>query len=78
MRKTAAILIIFGSGLVAFGLTGFNGELSAQLSPQARFNGNDGPYQYNGDFQWSMNDRLETTFGILSLVSGVLLRKISN
>ena len=77
MKKLAVLLILFGIGLAVFGLTGFRGELSANLSAQARFNSDDGPYEYSGYFQWPINERLETTFGMISLISGVLLRKNS-
>jgi hypothetical protein len=74
MKKVSLILILFGGGLVAFGVTGFSGEFSPNTRPAAY----DQPYEYSGSFGWSMNERMEITFGLISLVSGIILRKNSN
>jgi uncharacterized membrane protein len=66
MNKLAILLIVFGSGLAAFGISGFKGF----------FNG----YEvgvYGGSFGWSLNNQIEIVCGVVSLIYGVILRKDS-
>ena len=70
MNKWAILLIVFGSGLAAFGISGFGGSFSLQreiLISDA----------YSGSFEWSQNNRIEIVIGVVSLIYGVILRKDS-
>jgi uncharacterized membrane protein YphA (DoxX/SURF4 family) len=71
MKKLAVVLILFGSGLAAFGISGFSGELSTNLF---------GPpmEKLEGSFEWPMPERVEIVVGVISLVGGLILRKDSN
>jgi hypothetical protein len=73
MKKVAVLLILFGSGLAAFGISGFSGALDTNTRGE-----NFGvPAQLNGSLEWSLNDRLEIVVGALSLAGGLILRKDS-
>jgi hypothetical protein len=70
MKKAAVLLIIFGSGLAAFGISGFSGTYWVS-----------GPFsdipQYRGEFGWTLNNQLEIVVGVVSLIYGAILRKDS-
>jgi hypothetical protein len=70
MNKLAIILIVIGSGLAAFGFSGFKGV----------FDGHEvweNMYMYSGSFGWSLNNQIEIVCGVVSLIYGVILRKDS-
>jgi uncharacterized membrane protein YphA (DoxX/SURF4 family) len=69
MKKVAVLLILFGSGLAAYGISGFSGELSTDTRLD--------PAQINGSFDWSIDERLDIVVGVISLSGGLLLRKNS-
>lgn len=71
MRKIAVLIILFGSGLVAFGVSGFSGEFSSNT----RFPSGDTPYEYSGSFGWSINERIEIVVGVAMLAGGLILRR---
>ena len=76
MKKVASILLIlFGVGLTAFGISGFSGELRTDTDPVQRFNGEPGAAQLSGSFGWSPEERLEIVIGVISLSGGLILRK---
>jgi hypothetical protein len=79
MKKVAVFLILFGSGLAAFGISGFSGDLSPdyQLTSPVR---TESPVSgaLDGSLGWSLNSRLEIVIGVLSLVGGLILSKDSN
>jgi hypothetical protein len=69
MKKIAILTILFGSGLVAFGVSGFSGEFSSNT----RFSSDGSPY--SGSFGWSMNERIEIVVGVAMLAGGLILRR---
>ena len=71
MKKIAVLLILFGSGLAAFGISGFSGGLNTDT--QGFSFGK--PAQLEGSLGWDMNDRVEIALGVLSLAGGLILRK---
>jgi uncharacterized membrane protein YphA (DoxX/SURF4 family) len=73
MKKIAVLLILFGSGLAAFGISGFSGGLDTNTRG-AEFGQ---PAQLEGSLGWDMNDRVEIAVGVLSLIGGLILRKDS-
>jgi hypothetical protein len=73
MKAVAVILILFGSALVALGISGFSGELTTDTRPAAY----DMPNTLDASFDWSAGDRVEMVFGVISLVGGLLLYKES-
>jgi len=72
MKKVAVLLILFGSGLAAFGFSGFEGSFS-----QPSFIQSEMPGGYSGSVGWSLNNQYEIVIGVVSLIFGVLLRKDS-
>ena len=70
MKKLAVFLILFGSGLAAFGISGFEGSFS--LQPQILVQST-----YSGSFGWSQNNQIEIVIGVVLLIFGVILRKDS-
>ena len=76
MKKVAAtLLILFGVGLTAFGISGLSGELRTDIDPVQRFNGEPCAAQLSGSFGWSPEDRLAIVMGLISLSGGLILRK---
>jgi len=76
MKKVAALLIILGSGLAAYGLSGFYGG----VDPDANLRNPDmiaSPLLY-ASLEWPMRERVEITVGVILLVGGLILRKDSN
>ena len=71
MKTVAVLLILFGSGLLALGISGFSGELTTDTRPAAY----DMPNTLDASFDWSAGDRVAIVFGVLSLTGGLLLRK---
>lgn len=71
MKKVAAILIVIGSGLAAFGFSGFEGSFSPQDDELRGIHGE------SGSVGWSPNNQIEITIGITLLVCGVMLHKDS-
>lgn len=74
MRKLAFVLIVFGSGLTALGLSGW------QLTTSVLFQlaGADGRMPNSlPDIQagWSIANQIIITIGVMVLVCGLLLRK---
>jgi len=74
MKKLAALLIVLGSGLAAYGITGFSGELTTDTRGAAF----DMPNKLEGSLDWSMDNRIQIVVGVISLASGLILRKDSN
>jgi hypothetical protein len=70
VKKLAVFLILFGSGLAAFGISGFEGSFSLQREILMRD-------AYSGSFGWSQNNQIEIVIGVVSLIFGVILRKDS-
>jgi hypothetical protein len=69
MKKTASILIVLGSGLAAYGLSGWEADTQSSFRP--------GP-DWTLSAGWTLDNQLEITFGIMSLAFGAILRKDSN
>lgn len=67
MKKLAALLIVLGSGLAAYGISGFGLTMSA-------FVRSDG---LAGWYEWPIEARVQIVVGVISLVGGLLLRKDS-
>ena len=67
MKKVAVLLILFGSGLTAFGISSFSGGLGTDTRLD--------PPQLNGSFEWPLDERLEIVVGVISLTGGLILRK---
>ena len=67
VKKLAVFLILFGSGLAAFGISGWGFTLP-------NFVRSDGLI---GWYEWPMNNRIEIVIGVVSLIYGVILRKDS-
>ena len=72
MKKLAVFLIVFGSGLAAFGITGYGGSYSLQSPILQGLEGG-----YSGSFGWSQNNQIEIVIGVVLLIYGVILRKDS-
>jgi hypothetical protein len=72
MNKLAILLIVFGSGLAAFGISGFGGSFAFQNEILPGLQGS-----YSGSFGWSLNNQYEIVIGVVSLIYGVILRKDS-
>jgi len=72
MKKVAALLIVLGSGLAAYGMSGFGGSLATQheILPGLQ----DG---LSGSLGWSDNERAEIVIGVVALAGGLILRKDS-
>jgi hypothetical protein len=70
MNKVAALLIIFGSGLAAFGLSGWHATGNPLM-------GLDGPVDWNFSAGWPLWSQLEMTIGIMLLALGAILRRDS-
>ncbi|MDW5265736.1 MULTISPECIES: hypothetical protein [Acidobacteriaceae] len=73
MKKVAVLLILFGSGLAAFGITGFSGEIITNTRGEAFGQ----PDKLEGSLDWSMDERIVIVVGVLSLAGGLILRKDS-
>ncbi len=76
MKKLAFLLVVFGSGLTAFGFSGWHlatSVLRVFLGPDA-FPANGLPDIHAG---WSLGAQLEITIGVGLLVCGLLLRRDS-
>lgn len=78
MKRLAALLILLGSGLAAFGISGFSGELSPdyQLTSPVR---TESPVSgaLDGSFEWPIESRVQIVLGVISLAGGLILRKDS-
>ena len=72
MKKVAVLLILFGSGLAAYGLSGFSGSFSPP--EPGRIGVGDGE---SGSFEWSQDSQIEIVVGVVSLAGGLILRKDS-
>jgi hypothetical protein len=68
MKKMANFLIVFGSGLAAFGISGFGGSFSPDLLRYP--NGG-----LSGSLGWSLNNQIEIVVGVVSLAFGLILRR---
>jgi hypothetical protein len=73
MKKVAALLIIFGSGLAAFGLAGWK----AVGTPATRWVEDAPRVAWDFSAGWSLGSELEMAAGVMLLVWGVILRKDS-
>lgn len=71
MKKTASLLVVLGSGLAAFGLSGFNASLRYDILPGL-------PSSYSGEAGWSFANQLEITAGVVLVACGGILRSDSN
>jgi hypothetical protein len=71
VKKLAVFLILFGSGLAAFGISGFEGSFSIHREFLLR---DVYPDAYAGSFGWSLNNQIEIVIGVVSLIFGVILR----
>jgi hypothetical protein len=72
MKKVAVLLIVFGSGLAAFGISGFGGSFSPQEVILPGLHGG-----VSGSVGWSPNNQIQIVIGVVSLIYGVILRKDS-
>jgi len=78
MKKVAVLLILVGSGLTAFGLSGFSGDLSPNFQLTSPVRTQTPVYgALDGSLEWPMVERMEITVGVLLLVGGLILRKDS-
>jgi hypothetical protein len=68
MKKVAALLIALGSGLAAFGFSGWRASTVLTLSEAS------GPDWRAG---WTQGSRFEITLGAVLLVCGIMLRRNS-
>lgn len=72
MKKVAALLIIFGSGLAAFGFSGW------QAAGRTVFTITVGEGQsWEFSAGWPLHSQLEITMGIMLLAWGMMLRNDS-
>jgi hypothetical protein len=67
MKKMASFLIVFGSGLAAFGISGLGGSFSSDRLPGT----------WSGSLGWSLNNQIEIVVGIVSPAFGLILRRDS-
>ena len=67
MKKLAIVLILLGSGLAAYGISGFGFTMSDFVRSDGLI----------GWYEWPLNNRIEIVIGVVSLIGGVLLRKDS-
>ena len=72
MKKAAVLLVVLGSGLAAFGISGFGGSSSTQEVILPGAHGGE-----SGSVGWSQDNQIEIVIGVMSVVSGVILRKDS-
>jgi len=72
MKKLSFVLVVLGSGLAAFGFSGWQLANNPWLS-----GGEFGPGAYY-TAGWTLDSRLEITVGVVLLVWGFLLQKHSN
>ena len=73
MKKLAALLIAFGSGLAAFGFSGW------QAAGHTIFTITEGTGQnWELSAGWPLHSQLEITIGITLLACGAILRRDSN
>jgi hypothetical protein len=72
MKNWGIVLIIFGSGLAAFGISGFGGSFSYQNEILPGLQGS-----YSGSFGWSPENKVQIVVGVVSLMYGMILRKDS-
>jgi hypothetical protein len=68
MKKVAALLIIFGSGLAAFGFSGWQADGHTGFLVESSWTFAAG---------WPLHSQIEMTIGITLLAWGVMLRKDS-
>jgi len=69
MKKLAALLIAFGSGLAAFGFSGWHAAGQTLFT----IGGGTGP-DWGFSAGWPLYSQLEITVGIMLLAWGVMLR----
>jgi len=74
MKKLAVLLIVLGSGCIAYGISGFSGSFDTDTRDE--FVG--GHAKLSGSMGWNPDDRGEMVFGAVFLASGLLLLKNSN
>ena len=72
MKKVAVLLILLGSGLTAYGISGFSGSFSPP--EPGRIGVSEGE---SGEFGWSQDSQIEIVVGVVSLAGGLILRKDS-
>jgi hypothetical protein len=70
MKKLAALLIIFGGGLAAFGFSGWHATGKPMF-------GLDGPADWDFYAGWPLNSQLEIAVGITLLACGLVLHRDS-
>ena len=72
MKKAASLLVIFGSGLAAFGFSGWHaaGNPAFTITEATAAD-------WSLSAGWPVHSQLEITLGIMLLAWGVLLRKDS-
>jgi hypothetical protein len=70
MKPMTILLIVFGSGLAAYGISGFGGSFSLQREILVQD-------AYSGSVGWSQNNQIEIVIGVVSLIYGVILHKNS-
>jgi hypothetical protein len=64
MKKMASFPILLGSGLAAFGISGFGGSFSSDRLPGT----------WSGSFGWPLNYQIGIVAGVVFLALGLLLR----
>ncbi len=69
MKKLSFFLIVLGSGLAAFGLSGWQLTTSHIFSIEGEWDISAG---------WSAGDQFQITIGVMLLACGLLLRRDSN
>jgi hypothetical protein len=71
MKRWAIVLIVIGSGLAAFGFSGWHAAGNPLI-------GLEGPADWNFSAGWSLSSQVEITVGIALLAFGITLRRDSN
>ncbi len=71
MKKVAFLFSMFGGGLAAFGLTGWQ----ALGKPAFMLPGTEGELGWDFTAGWPLHSQIEIAFGVALLVCGLMLSK---
>jgi hypothetical protein len=79
MKKEANFLVVLGSGLAAFGFSGWQATGVPGGFVQPGTGDIQGAYwvQWTYSAGWTLNNQLEITLGVVLLICGLMLRKDS-